>query len=91
MVNRAKNATALHVAFGQRLETHRYFCDNEVLPFDAVSAGIFRSLLEQWLRTGTQDLQIAAITLSHDAILVTRNRRDFERVPGLRIEDWTLQ
>jgi predicted nucleic acid-binding protein len=28
--------------------------------------------------------------VSNDATLVTSNRRDFERVPGLRIEGWTL-
>jgi len=31
---------------------------------------------------------IAAITLAHGAALVTGNRRHFERIDGLRIEDW---
>jgi tRNA(fMet)-specific endonuclease VapC len=35
------------------------------------------------------DLRIASVVLDHSATLITRNRRDFERVPGLMIEDWT--
>lgn len=34
------------------------------------------------------DLLIAAITLAQGADLVTGNRRHFERIEGLRIEDW---
>jgi tRNA(fMet)-specific endonuclease VapC len=34
------------------------------------------------------DLRIAAIALSRDLTLVTGNVRHFERVPGLRIENW---
>ena len=40
------------------------------------------------IRLGTMDLKIAAIALVNDALLLTANRRDFERVPALRVENW---
>lgn len=39
-------------------------------------------------RIGRGDLLVAAITLANRATLVTRNEKDFARVPGLRIENW---
>jgi tRNA(fMet)-specific endonuclease VapC len=89
-VNRASGVASLQSAFALLSETKQYFCENEVLPFDTASAGIVRLLAAQRLRIGTQDLGIAAITIASDAILITSNRRDFERVPGLRVEDWTV-
>ena len=37
---------------------------------------------------GPLDTLIAATALAHGATLVTHNTREFERVPGLKIEDW---
>jgi tRNA(fMet)-specific endonuclease VapC len=50
----------------------------------------FRELREQKIRIGTQDLRIAAISLSENSILVTRNYRDFSQIPNLRLQDWTI-
>jgi len=40
------------------------------------------------LRIGSLDLKIAWIALTYDATLLTRNSRDFDQVPSLRIENW---
>jgi tRNA(fMet)-specific endonuclease VapC len=39
-------------------------------------------------KIGLPDLLIAAITLPNKATLVTRNTKDFGKVPGLQIENW---
>ncbi len=59
------------------------------MPFDAAAAVIFDELRGQKLLIGTNDLAIAAVTLSSGGILVTRNAVDFGRIPNLLFEDWT--
>ncbi|SRR6266508_2068414 len=48
-----------------------------------------RSVAHAKIRIGTNDLAIAAITLSVNGILVMRNAVDFQRIPDLLFEDWT--
>jgi tRNA(fMet)-specific endonuclease VapC len=66
----------------------RFFGDWRILPFDDLAAEKFESLRAQRVRIGTMDLKIASIVLVHDATLLSNNLRDFEKVPGLRVEDW---
>lgn len=66
-----------------------YFRRFEVLPFDAPAQTVFDQLKAAKVRVGTMDLRIAAIALSRNLTVVTRNARDFGQVPNLKIEDWT--
>lgn len=56
--------------------------------FDAQAAEQCLQLRRQRLRLGTMDLKIAAIALTHNALLLSANLRDFRKVPGLRVENW---
>ncbi|HEY3396009.1 MAG TPA: type II toxin-antitoxin system VapC family toxin, partial [Lacipirellulaceae bacterium] len=59
-----------------------------ILPFNEPAADWFEALRKKRIRIGTQDLKIAAIALAVDALLLSADLRDFERVPGLRVENW---
>jgi tRNA(fMet)-specific endonuclease VapC len=64
-----------------------------VLPWDAAAVDettrIRVELAKVGTPIGTNDAAIAGHALVADAVLVTNNLREFKRVPGLRIEDWT--
>lgn len=60
-----------------------------ILPFSELAKDRYRDLLQQKIRVGSHDLRIAAIVLSVEGVLITRNRRDFEKVRGLQIDDWS--
>lgn len=51
--------------------------------------GRIRKMLESLgTPVGPYDMQIAAIALTHNLIVVTHNVREFSRIEGLQIEDW---
>ncbi len=73
----------------QRLQRRiEFFAAWYVLPWDTDSASTFQGLRKNRIRIGTMDLKIASIVLAHNATLLSRNLRDFQQVPGLRVEDW---
>ena len=52
---------------------------------------IVRNALErQGQHIGNMDLMIAAHALAEDSVVITNNAREFHRVPGLAVEEWTL-
>ena len=77
------------IATYQRLQRRiAFFAAWHVLPWDTDAADILQGLRRQRIRIGTMDLKIASIVLAHDATLLSRNLRDFQQVPNLRVEDW---
>lgn len=59
-----------------------------ILPFTAPAAGLVTAWRRQKIRVGTQDMRIAAICVVHGATLITRNARDYVRLPGLTFDVW---
>jgi tRNA(fMet)-specific endonuclease VapC len=59
-----------------------------ILPFDERAARLYASIP---FKRGTFDRLIAAHALALDATFVTSNLRDFRNVPGLKLEDWTVE
>jgi tRNA(fMet)-specific endonuclease VapC len=74
----------------QRLRT--FFSPFSSLPFDDAAAEMYArhwvALRHAGTPIGHNDLLIASIALAADATVVTRNEREFQRVPGLRVVRW---
>jgi tRNA(fMet)-specific endonuclease VapC len=60
-----------------------------ILTFSEAAIHRSKALQASKLNVRKMDLCIAAIALEARAILVTRNVRDFERIPNLIVEDWS--
>ena len=81
--NPERNLTDIE-GFAARLEVLNYDRDA------AVHTGQLRAeLAKAGTPIGPYDQMIAGHARSQGLILVTNNRREFDRVPGLRVEDWT--
>jgi tRNA(fMet)-specific endonuclease VapC len=89
MIRRAASPSELILAYRNLHTTFNSLRTFEILDFSPSASSIYSFLLKQKIKIGTQDLRIAAISLSINGILVTRNQRDFIKVPNLVIEDWS--
>jgi tRNA(fMet)-specific endonuclease VapC len=76
--------------YAQLLDSLQLFQQFPLVGFDQAAENYLQQLRALRLRVGTQDLKIAAIALAKNLILVTRNRRDFGRIPGLVVDDWSV-
>jgi tRNA(fMet)-specific endonuclease VapC len=72
----------------------RFLKPYATLPYDNAAAqqyGRIRAYLEKaGTPIGPYDMQIAAISLVHNLIIVTHNTQEFSRIPDLKIEDWDV-
>ncbi len=61
-------------------------------PNDAENFGLIRAYLEKkGTPIGPYDMEIAAQAMTNNLIVVTNNVLEFERVPWIKVEDWTKE
>lgn len=90
MTRRASSPSELILAYQNLHVTFDSLKSFSIIDFSPAASHIYASLVNQKIRIGTQDLRIAAIAVSMEGIVVTRNQRDFGKVPNLKIEDWSM-
>jgi tRNA(fMet)-specific endonuclease VapC len=89
-IRQAEQPEKIIFAYSRLKVAVQYFTGMQLLDFDLTAHSQYAELRQQKIRIGSPDLKIAAIALSSGGIVVTRNCKDFEKVPGLQIEDWTV-
>ena len=79
---------------GEQKKVEALLASMRLLPLDEsasrAAAAVYRDLARRGEPIGSADCLIAGICLAHDAVLLTRNREHFGRVPDLRLGTLTL-
>ncbi|KAM3092717.1 type II toxin-antitoxin system VapC family toxin [Phormidesmis sp. 146-12] len=93
-INSAKSTEELVKLYEKFYKTILLCKKVPILGFEVTASEQLAKLLQEKPSLSKQklqrDMRIAAIALSQNATLVTRNYRDFSQVPNLLIEDWTV-
>jgi tRNA(fMet)-specific endonuclease VapC len=86
---RARTAKRISDLYRRLADTVRFLSRLPIVDYSEAAVLRFEQIRKQHPKIGRMDLRIAAIVLEHNLVLVTRNLQDFQRVPGLQIEDWS--
>jgi tRNA(fMet)-specific endonuclease VapC len=87
-IARSKDVRHQVKAYSELVELHAFLSTWTILPFDDAAADRFEQLRAGGVRIGSMDLKIASIALVHDALVLSANLQDFQKVSGLRVENW---
>lgn len=91
IIRKASSKDGLTGAYARLNLTFNYFKSVNLLDFTNIAYDEYKKLEQQKIRIGTRDLRIASIALSLNSIVVTRNTKDFSKIPNLKLEDWTIE
>lgn len=83
-----KSRISLEQAYGFLQETFSDARRLQILSYTSLAESLYQQWRQQGIRVSTHDLRIATICIANDAKLISRNRRDFERIPDLTVEFW---
>jgi tRNA(fMet)-specific endonuclease VapC len=90
LLRKAKQPPQLADAYRRLAETVTALAQRRILLFPASAIARYGRLAAMKLNVRKGDLRIAAIALENAAVVVTCNVRDFQRVPGLTVENWAV-
>ena len=89
-LRKAKGAEEIARVYWRLTTTMQFLAGLRILSFTEQAVQRYDDLVKRKLNVGKMDLRIAATALEHGGIVVTRNVRDFRRIPDLTVEDWSV-
>jgi tRNA(fMet)-specific endonuclease VapC len=93
-LGRIANEDARIIAYDKLYSASYFFQSLTIVKYELSASHLYQQLIQANptldKRRLENDVRIAAIALTHNATVVTRNRKDFGLVPGLTIEDWSV-
>ena len=89
--SQASQSSKLLLAYSEFEKALDFFQTIQRVSFDTNAHHQFEILRHQYRRLGTRDLRIAAIALSINATVITRNAKDFGQISNLSIADWATE
>jgi tRNA(fMet)-specific endonuclease VapC len=87
-LNQARDEARIEQIYIRMAQTVESIASWKVLHYPTAAMRTLDNLKRQKLNVSANDLKIAAIALEFNAIVVTRNQKDFGRVPGIRLDNW---
>lgn len=87
-LRKARTAAEITDAYQKLTNAARILSGFHIMTFSEAAIRRHRLLLAMKLNVRSMDLRIAAIALEENATVITRNLRDFQRIPGLTCENW---
>jgi tRNA(fMet)-specific endonuclease VapC len=94
LLRRVKQADQLALTYQSLAQTvrflNRFLNQFLIRSFTVGAISRYEQLVRMKLNVGRMDLRIASIALEESCLVVTRNVRDFQRIPGLVVENWAV-
>lgn len=91
-LNDPQQANRLSYLYTKLWKTTEFFSEITILNFDQDAENCYLNLRQNFKNLAKKriekDLRIAFIVLTQNAIVVTRNYKDFSQIPDLNIENW---
>lgn len=89
LIRNSRQRHRLALAYQALADNVRFLSHLRIISYTEAAMDRFEELQAQKLNVKTMDLRIAATTLESGGVLISRNLRDFSRVPGLPVADWS--
>jgi tRNA(fMet)-specific endonuclease VapC len=90
LTRRARQPTTLAQAYASLADAVARLAKWRILLYTESAIAQVAQLKALRLNVGLMDLRIAAVALENPGVVITRNRRDFSRIPGLNVQDWSV-